>query len=137
MNIKNLGKATKLYEEVRVLDAEIIEIDKMAMIVAEGETKSFFKLRIEDFIKKEEPVSSILDEDGSINADYFKKKIQKRLSPISFFGCSNEEKKPKPGTILKSKLSETVTMQILGILLCEKQSLRNNLLKRIEKLGVI
>ena len=67
MNIKKLEKATKIYEQIKILDAQISELEKFAMLVANGEIKSSFELKIEDLGKQKEDAEKVgFDEDGSL-----------------------------------------------------------------------
>lgn len=67
MDLKTIEKAAKILDRIKVLDNEIIEIDRIAMMVASDDTKSSFELRIENLSPdKEKQKSDLFDEDGSL-----------------------------------------------------------------------
>jgi len=51
MDLKTLEKASKKIEAIKKLDQEIIELDKLAMLLATGNTGISMSLAIEDFDK--------------------------------------------------------------------------------------
>lgn len=62
MDLKNLQKATLIHASIKALDAEIIQIDKLAMLCANGKLTSSFELKcLED-----KPEKLKMDEDGDI-----------------------------------------------------------------------
>ena len=142
MNLKKLEKATKILEKIKVLDAEIIQIDKFAILVASGETKINIDLKCENHRKKEDEANKVkFDEDGSIvrsshdgdatqyyfpNGAFFSGFLQQLKLP------SNE---PKNETSIKQELSDTATLSILGVILCEKQEARRKLIESIKQMG--
>lgn len=138
MNITKLEKATKIYEQIKILDSQIIQIDKFAMLVANGEIKSSFELKIEDIGKKKEDEEKIsFDEDGSL----IKGVPNSSRSIFSAWGfvipfSSNEIKVNENEYFLKNELSINATMSILGVLLYEKQAQRQLLLNDLEKIGI-
>ena len=141
MNFKKLEKATKIYEQIKLIDAQIIEIDRFALLVANGEIKSSFELKIEDIGKKKEDAGRVgFDEDGSL----VKKGLQNTLGLDSYFmpvswlsRFSNPEQEcSKNDHLLKHELGINATMQILGVLLCEKKAMRQSLLSNLESLGI-
>lgn len=135
MKIKNLEKATKILEQIKVLDAEIIEIDKIALLVADGGNTLSLELKVQPNNPNEK--KEILDSDGSL-IDHNK--------PIGYDGLFGgilghyrsmcEPIKPfTPHHILKKELNESSTLHILGLLLREKQFIRFSLIEKLEKLG--
>ncbi len=140
MNLKKLENATKILEKIKVLDAEIIQIEKFAILVASGETKINLDLKCEDLRKKEDEANKVdLDEDGSIRNGNI-------INPVPHFevgGFLSEYlgrwKPPsnlsKNETSIKQELSDTSTLSILGVILCEKQEARRKLIESIKQMG--
>lgn len=132
MNINKIEKLNKIIIKIKELDTQIIEIDKFAMLVANGETKSSFELRIEDLENKEN-VSPNEDGYGGIEkyaaglAFHIPSYITSKIRNIS---VSDEN-------VLKNDLSVNSVLSILGILLFDKQEKRKNLIKKLEGYGVI
>lgn len=139
MDFKKLEKAARIYKEIQSLDKEIIEIDRMAHLVANGKVESVFELKVKDLQKIEDEKAKVsFDEDGSLFSEdrnddmrYF------FISPIkSAYGIS----KPKINTneiVLKETISENTTLNLLAVILSEKQSKRDSLIKQIQKTGVL
>ena len=48
IDIKQLSKASAILEKIQTLDAEIIKIDKIALIVSSGQYESDFSLKVKD-----------------------------------------------------------------------------------------
>ena len=138
MDIKRLEKATKIYEQIKLLDAEIIEIDRFAMLIANGEIKSSFELKVDDIGSKKEDENKVrFDSDGSIiNTQQMQTMMYNSIFPSWFQQIDNSTIKNKNEHSLKYPISDHTTMSILGILLCEKQSKRKSLLNDLEQLGV-
>lgn len=135
MDIKKFEKATKILEQIKLLDSQIIEIDKFAMMVANGETKSSFQLICEDLEKKEQDDEKVeFDSDGSLikGAGLEYKSMFELFMPR--FKTTNPKKDNE--VVLKNELSVNVVMSILGILLYDKRNQREILIQNIKNLGV-
>lgn len=141
MNIKKLEKAYKVIERIKILDNDIIQIEKVAMSTANNTASSSFKLFVKN-IGETDNKENILEEDGSLK----KGSLEFGVSPFSLWGSmfsfprmgseGKETKDKKDTTVLGYELSETATLKILAILLLEKQQLREELLKELEKFGL-
>lgn len=136
MDFKKLEKATKKLEKLKELDKEIIEIDKMAISILNNETKISFDLNVENITKKQDEESKgTIDEDGSLSVY---KKMHEEMSRSLMWGIrireSSEKKKENVNTLSKS-INDKIALQILGVLLCEKNSERNSLIKELNLLG--
>lgn len=142
MNIKKLEHASKIFEQIKALDASIIEIDRFAMLAANGEIKSHFTLSVEDVGKKKEEAGKVtLDEEGFLKRggpyddlyDLIKTGMLRPLAmgPIGYF---REDKTPNDH-ILKQDLSENATLHILGVLLYEKRTARQMLIDQLKTYG--
>ncbi len=146
MNIKQLSKATKILEQIKALDAQIIEIDKLAQLAASGDIKASFELMIMDIGKQKEEKEKVkFDGDGSImsvdfNGSYnmpFQEYMQKRLSELNgYLPGGTVTNCNKNAHSIKNSISESVTLEILGVLLCQKHEERNKLTTQIINLGI-
>jgi hypothetical protein len=133
MNASKFEKATIAFERIKQLDKQIIEIEKLAMLLADGSTKQSISISIEDLSESEK--GKILDEDGSLIGS-------ESISGVSFWKVpygsvlsikednQNEHKLAEP-------TSEKVMLQILGVLLHEKINERNYLIKQLEKMDIV
>ena len=133
MNASKFEKATIAFERIKQLDKQIIEIEKLAMLLADGSTKQSVSISIEDLSESEK--GNILDKDGSLIGS-------ESISGISLWKVpygsvlsikednQNEHKLAEP-------TSEKVMLQILGVLLHEKINERNYLIKQLEKMDIV
>jgi hypothetical protein len=134
MDFKKLEKAAKIYEQIKQLDADIIEIDKFALTVANNETECCFELRCKDLTKQKEKENKLeFDEDGSI-----KKETDNLYTRLMFSWTQPSAiAPPDDDIIIKSQLSVNNVMNMLGILLNDKQTKRQKLIENIKKITLI
>ena len=133
MDFKKLDKAKKIFEKIIVLDAEIIEIDKIANSVANEDVQVTLSLSVRN-LSKDSSNSVGLDEDGSLVYG-----SMKWLDYGSLFGFGSSSKKQKENKFterIEKQVSESVSLNILGVLLAEKNLERDILIKELSKLGV-
>jgi hypothetical protein len=136
VNIKKLDKANKIYQQIKELDKEIIEIDKHAMLIANGEVKLSLTLNIDDLKKKEKEESKVkFDEDGSIVVN---DGVVSLSWSTMFIGLPTNvtEDKNKHTTTFNTQVIENEALQILGVLLYVRQQKREQLLDRLHKMGI-
>jgi len=140
MELKQLDKATKIYSDIQKLDSEIIEIERLANLVANGEVKSSFELKIEDKQKQEEESQKLeFDEDGDIirpNCVTFDHLHNFPLSILRMQNYNNKESKTKSANTLSSNISESTTLQILAVLLNDKKKRRFDYINKLKSFGV-
>lgn len=128
IDIKALEKSAKIFEKIKKLDSEIIEIDKYALLVANGDCEPSFELHFVTQKNKEEIEEETNKSESSGTFFY----IHQLMSYKPITEASNNTNTEK----LADTLTENATLQILGILLCEKYNKRTQLLKQLEKYGV-
>ena len=130
MNLKQLQQAAKILEKIKALDAEIIEIDRVALLVANGNSECSFSLNVKDTTPVKEEVE-IEEQPRDTMTDFYRRYQLGILSIIS-----TEPKKEEKGFILNHTLSEENTLRILGILLGDRQQKRDELINKLNKKGV-
>lgn len=129
MEFKKLDKAQKYYEQVKKLDAEIIEIEKLAQLMADG-GKVSFKISCEPKVNHEK--QKVLDSDGSLIIHDGAPRLSFSFSSI--WGVE-KVKAPKPKhPHIKGELTDTLGLTILGVLLADKQKQKALITKRLEKI---
>lgn len=141
MDFKKLKKATQLLQELEIIDKEIIEIDKMALSIATNETKIEFDFKVENISKaKKDNKLIILDENGCLD---WAKQENENLVPsffkIMFAGASLEKSssiKNKNTASISKQINHKIALQILGVILCEKNIEKENIVKKLNCLGV-
>lgn len=144
MDIKQIELVTEVCSKIKKLDSEITAIDDIAMLIANNEVKLSFKLKVDDFTKRKEDDEKIsFDADGSIvrkkDSDSTHQRFGISAFPSMFAKYMTEESskvKDENVKILKQELSAISTMNILGIILSEKQNRRSKLINTLNKLGV-
>ncbi len=128
MNLKRLEEAKRAFEVLQKLDQEIIQIEKIAMDIANNKRELKFSLGYEDTSKSKE---SVLDSDGSIipGGMYSFSSMSSIWSPI-------KETPPVKEIGVNEVISDTQALQMLGVLLHDKQLQRSNILEVFEKWGI-
>jgi len=151
MNIQKLNKATKILEQLKQLDAEILSLDRFAIKVANRDTSCSIAISLEDHTKQSEKKENAFDEHGFIKKQYLEE--EKKSNPQNFYDAISSLRSrmglpiydigvcqfpiiPKETEKLEHKLSDKETLEVLGILLASKQQARQLLLKALEQLGV-
>ncbi len=143
MNLKKLESATKAFERIKALDKEIIELDKMAILIAGGDSKQLFELTVEN--KGKDQKQNVLDADGNlINGstndmyEHFRAQMHRSMMHtfvLPFGGICDAGKSVQSNSV-KIELSDTAALQILGVLLGEKQNERAQLIDMIKSYGI-
>jgi len=129
MNYNKIAKLSKKIETIKQLDKEIINIEKIAMLISNG-NKCGFKISVEKNPEEEEK-KPILDSDGSLIINITE--VAATQTHWLFGGGSTDTpKKDKNKKSFKSPLNDKFGLQILGIVLSEKNSIRNRIIKEIE-----
>ena len=137
MNIETLQKANKIFIEINKIDTEIKELEKVAHRAAEGKTFSF-ELTSENKNNPNEsdsiPAISFFDMMSNVQKHGFDPRHGAGPSGIGMWNVVSTKEDTK--SILKNKINETITLQILGILLGDKLRKKDLLLSELEELGV-
>jgi hypothetical protein len=129
MNLSKLSKINEGFERLKVLDKEILAIERLANDIATKSVELELNLKC---VKPEDKKEQVLDSDGNlITGD----------RPSSGFGLFSyitysEPKKPTNETAYLEYISDTTALQVLGVLIMQKQEQRNLILKTFEKWGV-
>ncbi len=128
-NIKQIEKIAKAYEQIKKLDAEILQLDKMAMKLADG----VGDLTVRITFNEPEKDGVKFDEDGSIlpqntfNGFMPGGLVQNFLTSFQTGGFVG-----KKDDGYSEKLDENTALNFLGMLISTKMQLRNELIKSIE-----
>lgn len=137
MNLKELQKAQKLYDRIKELDAEIIEVEKVAQYVADKKASVKFSIKVTDTEKVKDKDKVSLDADGSLvygqrsPLDAYKF----MFSPFGLPSCT-PEKKESPDASYKCDVSESVCLGVLGVVLASKMEARELAMKALKKIGI-
>jgi hypothetical protein len=138
MNINKLEKATKILEKIKLIDAEIIEIDKLAHIILNNETNIQLAINVENLTKAKEAKEKVsFDEDGSMTIeDKAIDAFRNSFYPADRFKIYMDGVRTKKSDRNFSQpLSDKLTLQILGVLLCEKNAIKDSLMKKLVGFG--
>ena len=129
MELRDVEKLKHAYERIRVLDGEIVEIEKMAMLISEKRTEiamSFIVTDLDDKVKKK----LRFDEDGSI--------VQEGRTGglFDFMMPSTPKEEHSSDTVLRASISDTIALRLLGELYASKDAERKEILKYFRELEV-
>ena len=143
MKQNQLEKSIKIYQQIKELDNEITELDKFALKIANIESNTTLKLSVNDIVICEESKKLQFDEDGSIkNNESHISDMSRYLMPSlyamseSLRGISHKDKSNNEST-MSCEISSNSTLQILSILLSDKMQKREQLIKKLERFGVV
>jgi hypothetical protein len=142
MKLKDLEKATKIYEEIKLLDVDIAKLDKLAQSVAYGcsEVKLYFN--VTDLKAKESfEKSNLFDEHGDLKQVTTKVSLSDKF--ITYSGESYDDLMAKIKSINNAvasyssnyveDLSDVLTLEMLGVLIRNKQDKRKLLIDKLTK----
>lgn len=131
MDIKKIQQASKWLERVAILDSEIKEITDMAIFIASNPSEIMFSLKVLDV----NPTGKVLDEDGSLQKQ--ENYAPGRMSIMEMFLGNvgqRPSQKPKFKFDINKVIPDTLTLELLGVLLENKHKERDTLIDKIEKL---
>jgi len=136
MELKKIEQANKLFLSIKKLDAEIIELDKFAQLLLNGGSDTRINLSFEPKKEKKEKVK--FDEDGSLITGTPTANLSALTYTFSFSGlsglCSSSDKSEKESE-LKQSISENTMLQVIGVLIGQKNNEREIHLKGLTKMG--
>jgi hypothetical protein len=130
MNLSKLSKINEGFERLKVLDKEILAIERLANDIATKSVELELNLKC---VKPEDKKEQVLDSDGNLISG------DRPYSSSGLFGYMlySEPKKPATNeTTYLEYISDTTALQVLGVLIMQKQEQRNLILKTFEKWGV-
>jgi len=140
MNVKDLEKASKLMEQIKALDAEIIKVEKFAVQLANHNHKAEIIFKAEN-LDDQAKQKVCFDEDGSLMTpgaehrsrfDMFSSMINGGPRHYSF-RCDQSV----GTTVLNAQVTETDMLQMLGLLLHIRQEQRRDLIGELKRMGLV
>ncbi len=145
MNIQQLERSQKMYTNIKELDAEIIEIEKIAMLLVDGNAEVKLNLSVKDTTPKSEKIA--IDEDGDMKATKSGPLTFGIMSPMAFMQriqgsrglwIDDDPLQAKQDNSEKMSygISENLSLNVLAILLNEKLEKRAKLIKSLNRIGV-
>ena len=123
MNLKTLQKAEKWYNRLKELDQEIIELEKKAILIAEGNVNISLNMEIKDIDKKQE----VKEVQGVGYTSIF----------TAMFGANNatEAKEEYLTENLNKSISPPEAIEIIGLLIFYRNKQRDEVIKGLNQLG--
>jgi hypothetical protein len=132
MDLKNLKKATKFLDKIENIDKQIVEIEKIALSILNDKTKIQFDLKVENISKGKEL------EQPKESSNPFKDLEERMMMAIQIptWALNHQESKKNKNTFsISDDINDKLALQILGIVLSEKNSERKCLIKELHALG--
>lgn len=139
-NIKKLEAAANMLQEIKQLDAEIIQLEKYAQKAANDEVDLELQFDIVDLKQKLSTAGDLLNEDGSIKT-HREVIVNLERGFRHYFDMNfgvppsmrNEPQKEK--TTYRQRVSNGAGLRILGILMFEKKDRREYLISQLHKMS--
>lgn len=130
ITIKKLEQAAKIMEQIKALDDEIIQIDKIAMGAANDNISIVLTMSITNLLEVKESIpDSIID---PYKAMMDRMSVGLFYTP-SYFSKPVEENK---ADVFANTISNNAALGVLGVLLFEKRTQRDELIKKLQNIGV-
>lgn len=123
-----LERASKKIEAIKKLDREIIELNKVALQLANGNVGIGLSLAIEDFDKTAELESKKAN--GS--AEYVGIFSQMMLS---YYPYGSKKEDESAVSAYKAVVSSSTGLQLLAVLLADKMAKRQELIDNLQRMG--
>jgi hypothetical protein len=126
MKIKELHKAQSIYNELMVLDTEIISIEKRAIIIAEKGECTSLSVEFPSDERRAEPDSE--------------EKTNRYMSPFDLMSAFHHFEEPKRNKkkntdVLSFTISDIETLAVLGCLMSFKKDRRRFLMNQLTEMG--
>ena len=134
MDLKQLKIASKLLEKLEAIDKEIIEIDKMALSILNNETKINFDLKVENLSENKDSEQA---KDSSSPLNDLEKRMMMAIQIPTWALSQPEIPKNKNTLSISDKIDDKLALQILGVILCEKNKERHVLIQKINSIITI
>lgn len=136
MDMKNVEKGAKLLAEYKAIEAEIKQINKVAMLAANKRTSSCFTLLVTDdeLAEKLTGVSREEYENGAKSISFFIEKILTGLKEGK--NMLDDENFENPQEKVHVHLDNSNCLEILGIVLRDRNDRKVVLRKQIKDLGI-
>lgn len=136
MSYQKLERAAELYIKLQQLDEQIAGLEKIAMLAADGTSEVSLQLSILSTNGMDLPEKVDEDDDSYFNT-LIPPHIRNRFNgaPTPTYG-KHEPQQPKQEMFYHT-LSDVVTLQILGMLMYEKKTIRKEVVERIKELNLV
>jgi hypothetical protein len=138
--IKNFEKAKKIYEIIKVLDSDIIKIEKLAIQLSNDHCKVYLEMEVANLSNQNKEKESIFDEDGSLKSDSGFKRPTGGLFSFIMSDMMSDMVKKNSSTMAKESLSlnlnESESLCILDTIMRVKVAQRESLIKQLNSYGV-
>jgi len=131
MNLKKLERATKALEKIKSLDSEIVELEKIAELLANGETEVKLSMSIQDLkpiedTPTEKPTESLQDYLDAARSSMF----------VGWRGMPEPKKQDKNIKKYDATISAKNGLYILSALLMDKQEKRKYYIDQLNYYGI-
>lgn len=137
MNLKTIAKIQATVDRLKVLDAEIISLDKLGMQLADRSHECKVKFSVKDLAPPQPEKQAVLDEDGSLKKEGSIDIAASYFSNFYGYGLSQKLKKEdKDKTLVDFDLTDNELLQVIAFLINTRQAERTQYLDALEKLGV-
>jgi hypothetical protein len=129
MEIKKVEKAYKVVEQIKAIDKEVLELEKMVMLITNNPIEASFEVTVKDLSKTEE----VDKQSGSIGF-MMGTAIRLKVNDDGTLSTVPEKEQRHPIHNIKAELPSGLSLQVIGYLLLKKQAQREALLKQVEQI---
>lgn len=129
LTIKTFNRAKKIHDDIVALDAEIIQIEKLANEAANDKCKLFFNVKTENYTQAKKEKKEILTEDNSLSSLWYHH-LFTGIMPSTVDEINHKSNE------YKFEFNDSECLLVLSIILKIKQERRSQLMSSIVKLGI-
>lgn len=125
-NISQIEKQIKLYEQIKKIDSDIIQLEKLAILI-NGGSDATIKISVQKPAAAEAPKVDAPQEGGPGMVFFGFRDFISRMEGVQR-GASDDAE------IFETPISDILTFEVLGLLLQKKIELRDSLINKINSL---
>ncbi len=134
MKLKDLDLITKVHQKIKFLDEQISKLNAIAVKVVNNEANVILNLEVLDVLaKKEYDKKNIIDTDGDIRIGNSTSIFDLSLYSTNYLKVN---KTPEYIYNIKEDLEETLLLDLLAVLISNKQEQRKKLLNKLKKFKI-
>lgn len=126
MHIKHVEKVSQLFERLKTLDAQIIQLDRIGFLIADGDTELNLTLLCVDLRKKAEEEATKKKEGTYAGLG----------NPWMLGIYSHREETPESSNVYQHGLTEEAALHLVHVLVWQLSCERNNIIKELQTIGV-
>ena len=129
--MKKLKMIKSFIDELDILQKDINDLNRMAMLIASKKSESKLIIEVNDLEKEEK--KDILDADGSLKPDNYDEYVNRI---IHFHSAGNEQQSKADESFIEDDRKGILTLEIIGCMLYHKEYRKQELINKLKALKI-